>query len=62
MTKAERLATKEAADRQKLDESRKALARTQALMREEARKSTDKRRYYVGALADEAGPRVSAAH
>jgi hypothetical protein len=55
MTKAERLAAKEAADQQKLDDSRKALARTQALRREETRKATDKRRYAVGALADEAG-------
>ena len=55
MTRAERLAAKEAAEKQKLEDSRKALALTQAALREETRKATDKRRYQVGAMADDAG-------
>ena len=55
MTRAERLAAKEAADKQKLEDSRKALALTQAALREATRKATNKRRYQVGAMADDAG-------
>jgi hypothetical protein len=55
MTRAERLAQKEANDKKKLADSRKKLAETQAELREETRKTVHKRRYRVGALAQEAG-------
>jgi hypothetical protein len=35
--------------------SRKAIMQAEASVREETRKATNKRRYHVGALADEAG-------
>ena len=48
MTKTERLAAKIARDKE-------ALAHRQARLREVTRAATNKRRYHVGALADEAG-------
>ena len=38
-----------------IEKERKALAESEAALREENRQATDKRRYQVGALADEAG-------
>ena len=55
MTKAERFAEEEAAAKRKLTESYRVLAQARARIRTEAKKATDKRRYQVGALADEAG-------
>ena len=55
MTKAERLAAKIARDKETLEKQRLALAQNEAALREETRKVTNKRRYEVGALADEAG-------
>ena len=66
MTKAERLAAKIQRDRETLEKQRQALAESEATLRaeirhseaalrEEERKATDKRRYQVGALAEEAG-------
>ena len=55
MTKAERLAAKIARDKETLEKQRLALAQNEAALREETRKVTHKRRYEVGALADEAG-------
>ena len=66
MTKAERLAAKIQRDRETLEKQRQVLAdseatlraeirHSEAALREEERKATDKRRYQVGALAEEAG-------
>ena len=66
MTKAERLAAKIQRDRETLERQRQVLAdseatlraeirHSEAALREEERKATDKRRYQVGALAEEAG-------
>jgi hypothetical protein len=55
MTKAERLAAKIARDKETLEKQRLALAQNEAALREETRKVTNKRRYEVGALADDAG-------
>ena len=55
MTKAEHLAAKIARDKETLEKQRLALAQNEAALREETRKVTNKRRYEVGALADEAG-------
>ena len=66
MTKAERLAAKIQRDKETLEKQRLALAeseatlrleirQSEAALRDEERKATDKRRYQVGALADEAG-------
>ena len=66
MTKAERLAAKIQRDRDTLEKQRQALAdseatlraeirHSEAALRDEERKATDKRRYQVGALAEEAG-------
>ena len=48
MTKAERLAAK-------IQRDKEALAQRQASLRDVTRKATNKRRYQVGAMADEAG-------
>ena len=66
MTKAERLAAKIQRDRDTLEKQRQVLAdseatlraeirHSEAALRDEERKATDKRRYQVGALAEEAG-------
>ena len=66
MTKAERLAAKIQRDRDTLEKQRQVLAESEATLRaeirhseaalrDEERKATDKRRYQVGALAEEAG-------
>ena len=55
MTKAERLARRLPRDKESLEKQRLALAQNEAALREETRKETNKRRYQVGALADEAG-------
>ena len=55
MTKAERLAAKIQQSKDTIEKERKALAESEAALREETRQATDKRRYQVGALADEAG-------
>jgi hypothetical protein len=48
MTKAERLAVQ-------IQRDKEALAQRQASLREVTRKATNKRRYQVGAMADDAG-------
>jgi hypothetical protein len=55
MTRDERLAQKEANDKKRLEDTRKKLAGTQAQRREIHRKDVNKRRYRVGAIADDAG-------
>ena len=66
MTKAERLAAKIQRDKDTLEKQRQVLAESEATLRaeirhseaalrDEERKATDKRRYQVGALAEEAG-------
>jgi hypothetical protein len=55
MTKAERLAAKIQQSKNTIEKERKALAESEAALREETRQATDKRRYQVGALADDAG-------
>jgi hypothetical protein len=66
MTRAERAAEKVRKERAKLAqqewaakmaalEQRKAIAQAEATVREETRKAVNKRRYHVGALADDAG-------
>jgi hypothetical protein len=66
MTKAERLAAKIARDKETLEKQRLALLeseatlraeirQSEAALRDEERKATDRRRYQVGALAEEAG-------
>jgi hypothetical protein len=55
MTRAERLAQTEARAQAKLDADHKRLAQVQAQRREEERKARNKRRFAVGAMADDAG-------
>jgi hypothetical protein len=66
MTRAERALEKVRKEKEKRDEEqrrakerdeaqRKVIAHAEAAVREETRKATNKRRYHVGALADEAG-------
>jgi hypothetical protein len=55
MTKAERLAAKIQQSKETIEKQRKALAESEAALREETRQATNKRRYQVGALAEEAG-------
>jgi hypothetical protein len=66
MTKLERAAEKARKEKEKLAEQerlaresraaqRKTIMQAEASVRAETRKATNKRRYYVGALADEAG-------
>lgn len=66
MTKAERLAMKIQRDRETLERKRQERAEqeatlraeirhSEATLRDETRKATNRRRYLVGALADEAG-------
>lgn len=51
----EKLAEQERQDKERRAEQMKAIAQAEASAREETRKATNKRRYHVGALADEAG-------
>ena len=66
MTKLERAAEKARKEKEKLQEierlaresraaQRKTILQAEAAVREETRKATNKRRFHVGALADEAG-------
>ena len=49
------MAAKIAREKEALEKQRLAVAQSEAALREETRKATNKRRYKVGALADEAG-------
>lgn len=51
----EELAEQELHAKQKREMQRRAIAQAEAALREETRKAVNKRRYYWGALADEAG-------
>ena len=55
MTKAERLAAKIQRDKETLEKQRLALAQNEAAPAGRDPQGDDKRRYQVGALADEAG-------
>jgi hypothetical protein len=55
MTRSERAAQQEARLRTQMDVLTKAMARMQAIQREEERKERDRRRYLVGTLFEEAG-------
>jgi hypothetical protein len=55
MKEKEKLAAEEQSAKKKLTDQRKAVAIAEAGAREILRKDTNKRRYHVGALADEAG-------
>jgi len=50
-----KLAEEERRAQEKRVAQRKTIMQAEASVREETRKATNKRRYYVGALADEAG-------
>ena len=58
MTRAERIAAQLERNKAKLAETRRAVEVSRGLQREEAKKTTNKWRYHVGALADEAGLRT----
>ena len=55
MTRAEQLAIRVQRAKEALEKQRQVLAQSEAAQREETRKETNKRRYLVGALADDAG-------
>lgn len=55
MTRAERAAEKVRKEKEKRDAQDRKVRKAESTFREETRKADNKRRYYIGALAHEAG-------